>query len=185
MTKHIDDAIEQRTWKSADDLRTLKGPELVYAFNGLRLLVTPSPKEVGKFADKETAVKRVWALYEALPKSQNGELPSEPEQAPTPTAPEATNNEEADMATKKATKKAKTPKEKKAKTEAGKRGGRSPKFTADMKITKLVSENPFRAGAAKRFDLIRDGMTVGKYLELGGLMADLRWDVKVKAIKIT
>lgn len=179
MTKHIDDAIEQRTWTSADDLRTLKGPELVYAFNGLRLLVTPSPKEVGKFADKETAVKRVWALYEQLPKSQNDTLPSEPEQAPAPTEPEATNNEEADMATtKKAAKKAKTTKEKKV------GGGRTPKFTSDMKITKIVSENPFRAGAAKRFDLIKDGMTVGKYLELGGLMADLRWDVKVKAIKI-
>jgi hypothetical protein len=50
----------------------------------------------------------------------------------------------------------------------------------------LVSDNPRREGTAgyRSFALIKDGMTVGAYLEAGGRMVDLRWDEKKKNIKI-
>jgi hypothetical protein len=55
----------------------------------------------------------------------------------------------------------------------------------DKKIKVLVKENPKRAGAAKRYDLYTDGMTVREYIEKGGLMADIWWDEKQKFISLS
>lgn len=47
------------------------------------------------------------------------------------------------------------------------------------KITILVEGNPKRGTAAKRYDLYKNGMTVGKYIELGGQLRDVTWDEKM------
>jgi len=62
--------------------------------------------------------------------------------------------------------------------------GRTAAIQPEMKVKLLVTENPKRAGAATRFALYKDGITVAKYLELGGTMADVRWDVKQKFVSV-
>jgi len=62
--------------------------------------------------------------------------------------------------------------------------GRKSALGPDMKIKLLVKENPKRAGAAERFALYEDGMTVQEYLAAGGLMADVRWDTKMEFISV-
>lgn len=68
--------------------------------------------------------------------------------------------------------------------EEDRRAGRTSAIKPEMKVKLLVTENPKRAGAATRFALYKDGMTVAKYLELGGTMADVRWDVKQKFVSV-
>jgi len=46
----------------------------------------------------------------------------------------------------------------------------------DRKITILVEGNPKKGTAATRYDLYKNGMTVGKYIELGGQLRDVTWD---------
>ena len=46
------------------------------------------------------------------------------------------------------------------------------------KITILVEGNPKRGTAAERYNLYKNGMTVGKYIELGGQLRDVTWDAK-------
>lgn len=46
------------------------------------------------------------------------------------------------------------------------------------KITILVEGNPKRGTAAERYNLYKNGMTVGKYIELGGQLRDVTWDIK-------
>lgn len=46
------------------------------------------------------------------------------------------------------------------------------------KITILVEGNPKRGSAAVRYALYKNGMTVGKYIELGGQLRDVTWDAK-------
>lgn len=46
------------------------------------------------------------------------------------------------------------------------------------KITILVEGNPKRGTAAERYNLYKNNMTVGKYIELGGQLRDVTWDVK-------
>lgn len=57
----------------------------------------------------------------------------------------------------------------------------------DHIITLKVTENPKKPGthAHKRFSMYRDGMTVKKYIEKGGLVRDIYWDTKVHNIKLT
>lgn len=52
------------------------------------------------------------------------------------------------------------------------------------KITILVEGNPKKGTAAVRFDLYKNGMTVGKYIELGGQLRDCAWDSKVGFISV-
>jgi len=52
------------------------------------------------------------------------------------------------------------------------------------KITILVEGNPKKGTAATRFDLYKNGMTVGKYIELGGQLRDCSWDEKMAWISI-
>lgn len=57
----------------------------------------------------------------------------------------------------------------------------------DMVITMLVESNPKRPwGAAyKRFDLYREGMTVGEFLVLGGTRGDLWYDQDHDFIRVS
>ena len=47
------------------------------------------------------------------------------------------------------------------------------------KITILVEGNPKRGTAAERYNLYKNNMTVGKYIELGGQLRDVTWDAKM------
>lgn len=62
--------------------------------------------------------------------------------------------------------------------------GRAPNFGDDSKIKVLVKENPKRAAAAERFNLYKNGMTVGEYVAAGGKRADVNWDVKQGFIEV-
>lgn len=46
------------------------------------------------------------------------------------------------------------------------------------KITILVEGNPKRGTAAERYNLYKNNMTVGKYIELGGQLRDVTWDCR-------
>lgn len=62
--------------------------------------------------------------------------------------------------------------EKKAKKEAGNADHRA------RKIHVLVKGNPKFGTAALRYNLYKNGMTVGEYVALGGQVRDVCWDVK-------
>lgn len=62
--------------------------------------------------------------------------------------------------------------------------GRKSAFNDGMKITVLVKENPKRAGAAARFALYKNGITIAEYVAAGGTLADVRWDVKQDFISV-
>lgn len=47
------------------------------------------------------------------------------------------------------------------------------------KITILVEGNPKRGTAAERYNLYKNNITVGKYIELGGQLRDVTWDAKM------
>lgn len=46
------------------------------------------------------------------------------------------------------------------------------------RITILAEGNPKKGSAAVRYALYKNGMTVGKYIELGGQLRDVTWDIK-------
>lgn len=58
--------------------------------------------------------------------------------------------------------------------------GRSSKYSGGEKITVEVKENPKREGTASagRFDIYKNNMTVAKFLELGGTLADIAYDTR-------
>lgn len=62
--------------------------------------------------------------------------------------------------------------------------GHKSAFNDGMKITVLVKENPKRAGAAARFALYKNGITIAEYVAAGGTLADVRWDVKQDFISV-
>lgn len=105
-------------------LSAMSSKELVELYNEY------SAKPVKKFADKTTAVKRV---YEVLPVAPKSEAPAEG-------------------------------------------SGKVAALHARV-ITLLVKDNPKRGESAERYSLYKSGMTVGKYLELGGYSKDIGWDV--------
>lgn len=53
-------------------------------------------------------------------------------------------------------------------------------FPRDKKITLVSEKNPKREGSKshKRFALYKTGMTVGEFVDAGGLFADLAWDAE-------
>jgi len=77
-----------------------------------------------------------------------------------------------------------------AKAKAKKAAAKTPRARrtplAGKKITRLVRENPRRSGTHGHasFALIKSGMSVDKYLELGGRMNDLRWDIEHEYVKV-
>lgn len=52
-------------------------------------------------------------------------------------------------------------------------------YSPKAKVKLLVQGNPKKAGGApaKRFDLYKNGMTVQEFLDAGGTVADVKWDV--------
>jgi len=104
--------------------------------------------------------------------------PAAPKAEKKPAAPKA----EKKPAAPKAEKKPAAPKKEAPSKVEGR--GRNSAFAPEMKITILAESNPKRAKAAERFALYKNGMTVAKYLELGGLLADVRWDAKQGFIKV-
>lgn len=47
-----------------------------------------------------------------------------------------------------------------------------------VKIKVLVKGNPKRGTAAQRYDLYKNGMTIGEYINKGGQLRDVIWDAK-------
>ena len=62
----------------------------------------------------------------------------------------------------------------------------SKKYNQNNKIKLLVSNNPKKiwSKSYKRFDIYYDGISVGEFLDKGGLSIDLKWDVDHNFIKI-
>lgn len=60
------------------------------------------------------------------------------------------------------------------------------RISRDAKIEKLVEANPRRVGTAghKSWELLQPDMTVGQFLEAGGRMNDLLWDVDKLKLKL-
>ncbi len=59
-------------------------------------------------------------------------------------------------------------------------------FKPDAKITVVAKENPRREGTHGHtvFEYYRKAGTVAKFLEMGGKVADIRWDVEHDHIKV-
>ncbi len=64
-------------------------------------------------------------------------------------------------------------------------GKRAEKLALKIKI--LVKENPKRANSNgwKNFNLYKDDMTVGEFVEAGGTLADVRWDAAHDYIELS
>ena len=62
--------------------------------------------------------------------------------------------------------------------------GRAPNISGDAVITLVAKENPKRGGAAERFALYKNGMTVDQYIAAGGKRADVNWDMSMDFIKV-
>lgn len=62
--------------------------------------------------------------------------------------------------------------------------GRAPNIAGTAKIKILVKENPKRGGAADRYALYKNGMTVDEYIAAGGKRADVNWDVAQGFIEV-
>jgi hypothetical protein len=61
------------------------------------------------------------------------------------------------------------------------------KYNRDQKIKLLVKSNPKKLGSKsyERFNKYHNGISVGEFLDKGGLSIDLKWDVEHNFIKIT
>ena len=61
------------------------------------------------------------------------------------------------------------------------------KYNRNQKIKLLVKSNPKKLGSKsyERFNKYYNGISVGKFLDKGGLSIDLKWDVEHNFIKIT
>lgn len=108
-----------------------------------------------KFSDRATGAERVWREREAIA----AKCPVPTGRAPRAAAPTT--------------------------RAAGPRRGRPATF-ADTAVITQVTTNPKRAGSAAhaRYSLYRPGMTVGQYVAAGGRIGDLRWDTKMKFIRV-
>lgn len=140
---------------SADDLMeaktNLSNSALVEVYNSL------ADQPIQKFSDRESAVKRTWAMMTAA------ELP-EAAAAPSADAPEA--------------------EAKPAKTGGRGRKPGSGEY-AGKTVFALRDTNPRRAGTHgfRSFEIIRgkpDGVPYAEYIEAGGRPNDLRWDIDRK-----
>jgi hypothetical protein len=96
------------------------------------------------------------------------------------TAPSKPKKAAAKKATKAPAKKAA------AKSEGDGQRGRKSKYSG-MKLTKLVDKNPRREGTHghNSFSVIRSGMTYEKYIEAGGRLVDLEFDVNKGYVKVS
>ena len=64
---------------------------------------------------------------------------------------------------------------------------KSKRYQRDQKVKLLVDSNPKQIGSKsyKRFNIYYNGITVGEFLDKGGLTIDLKWDVEHNFIKIS
>ena len=64
---------------------------------------------------------------------------------------------------------------------------RSKRYQRDQKVKLLVDSNPKQIGSKsyKRFNIYYNGITVGEFLDKGGITIDLKWDVEHNFIKIS
>lgn len=182
------------------DMEQLSSDLLVNLHNKIR-----PEKPIKKFADRATAVKRMWPALDALADMTTGKArasaedvpqlspPQEQDASPSPNAVEdSSTSEGTTMANATKSRKRTTPTAKKngsakaAKAESNGRRGRPSQYAGKV-ITKLSDENPRREGSLgyKSFAAIRNGMTVEKYLEAGGRIKDLAYDVQKKFVKVS
>jgi hypothetical protein len=178
-----------------DDLSQLPSALLVTLHN----LIRPE-KPIKKFADRETADKRMKGVLEVLAKP--GEVATAPagevevteekeqgEEAATEGNTESTegttnNTEDSDMAAKKGRKSAKKATAKKSATE-GEGAGRPSAFAGKV-IRKVATSNPRREGTHgyNSWEALKSGMTYEKYIAAGGRRQDLAWDLAKGYIKL-
>lgn len=172
------------------DLSQLPSSLLVVLHN----LIRPE-KPIKKFADRETAEKRMKGVLEVLAKP--GEAPTdEPVEGAaetteeegttesTESSPTTTNEEGTDMATKAAKKSGrKAAKKTTTTTEAG--AGRPSAFAGKI-IRKVATGNPRREGSLgyKSWEVLKSGMTYEKYIAAGGRRTDLAWDLAKGFVKL-
>ncbi len=82
---------------------------------------------------------------------------------------------------KQAEKAGKAKEAKRAEKSNRKRGG----DLADKKVKLLVKENPKRGKSAERFAIYKTGMKVSEFVEKGGLLADVKYDLGKKFISLS
>jgi hypothetical protein len=138
-------------------------------------------KPIKKFADRETAERRMKGVLEVLAKP--GEAPSQEvleQQAGTDNTNEPQEGD--DMATKSGRKRAA---KKTTTTTTGERTGRPSGFAGKV-IRKVATENPRREGTHgySSWELIKNGMTYEKYIAAGGRRQDLAWDLERGYVKL-
>lgn len=155
-----------------DDLKHFSMHELTELYKALSGGDGPS-----RFRDMVKGASRVWAVIQGTWAQMN-----QAEDAEQTT--EGTETEQED-GVKKTAKKATRGR---AKTSpAVKRGaGSRSRIDRDMKIHKLVSENPRKKGTEgyKSWDIMTNGMKVGTFLEKGGRIQDLKWDLERKRVEL-
>ena len=177
----------QYEFKTTGDVQKLTQKEMVAIFNHLtgKNLTRFRTKEIGLhrtlvalgFAETKRRVKKVEATEPEAPKAPAAEPEAPKAEAPAP-KPKG----------KKAAKAKKPAKRRKAGQSKVARGlsGRS-SIASTAKITLCVGVNPKRhkSKARERFDLYKDGMTVEQFVAAGGLLDDIRWDVKHEFISLS
>ncbi len=178
-----------KTYKALDDYSPQRAAER-YVFNEDKVKIPCSPEAAAHLRLMAgPAFQRVDLRNDPAPNI----LPSTPKEptvskteAPKKNAPAAKKSAPPAPAAKKAAppaaKKAAPAAKKSADAESTR--GRQPNISGDAKIKVLAAENPKRGGAAERFALYKNGMTVDEYLTAGGKRADVNWDVKMGFIEV-
>lgn len=155
----------------------IKGSNQLIADLYNALHTVDDPHVVERFSSKADGQKRLFERVEARAK---GQPVLSIEVSPTELA---SSKQEANVATKKATKK--TAKAKPAKASKAAAGDRK-RIDKSLIVNVNVEKNPLREGSAayERFKFFRTGQTVEKAIEKGAWMADVRWCVKKKFISL-
>jgi hypothetical protein len=172
---------EQTAYVASDDdkgLADVPSALLVTLHNIIR-----PEKPIKKFADRETAERRMKGVLEVLAKPGEAPQDSPADDATTGAegTGEGTQNEDPSMATKaKRTRAAK-----KTTTTAGEGAGRPSAFAGKV-IRKVADKNPRREGTHgfNSWECIKNGMSYEKYLEAGGRRTDLAWDLAKGYVKL-
>lgn len=156
-----------------------------------RLMSTQAEKEAKQLLEDAKAAKQ----KEAVDKKQAAEAKKTEAADKKRIADEAKASKQKEAADKKAAaEKAKADKKaaadlKKADAAKSKQATELAKsrIGADETVTVLVPSNPKREGseAHKRFALYQNGMTVKAFLDAGGTMADVTWDLGHRLISLT
>lgn len=160
-------AVIVKNEKELSDASKLSLSDMATIFNKL----VPEDKQIKKFSDREAGSRRLWAALDELPHNEDDE-----------------NSDQSQLDLGDGETKA--PKVKKEKKERVKkeRVKREPKERApssmDLKLTPIVTENPFRAESksGKTYQMVLDnpGLTMRDYVRQGGRVNALRYSVQRK-----